>query len=125
MILIIGGAYQGKLEFARQLKGTDATVSDGRTISLDLLAASDMITHFHEVIRRLWQEKREISAVIEEVFAKNPDITIVMDEIGYGVVPMSAEDREYRELVGHTGQLLARQAEAVYRVVCGIGTRIK
>lgn len=37
-----------------------------------------------------------------------------MDEIGYGVVPMSAEDREYRELVGHTGQLLARQAEAVY-----------
>ena len=50
MILIIGGAYQGKLEFARQLKGTDVTVSDGRTISLDLLAASDMITHFHEVI---------------------------------------------------------------------------
>lgn len=125
MILIIGGAYQGKLEFARQLKGTEVTVSDGRTISLDLLAASDMITHFHEVIRRLWLEKREISAVIEEVLAKNPDITIVMDEIGYGVVPMSAEDREYRELVGHTGQLLARQAEAVYRVVCGIGTRIK
>ena len=91
----------------------------------DLLAASDMITHFHEVIRRLWLEKREISAVIEEVLAKNPDITIVMDEIGYGVVPMSAEDREYRELVGHTGQLLARQAEAVYRVVCGIRTRIK
>ena len=119
MILIIGGAYQGKLEFARQLKGTDVTVSDGRTISLD------MITHFHEVIRRLWMEKREISVVIEEVLAKNPDITIVMDEIGYGVVPMSAEDREYRELVGHTGQLLARQAEAVYRVVCGIGTRIK
>ena len=52
MILIIGGAYQGKLEFTRQLKGTDVTVSDGRTISLDLLAASDMITHFHEVIRR-------------------------------------------------------------------------
>ena len=125
MILIIGGTYQGKLEFARQLKGTYVTVSDGRTISLDLLAASDMITHFHEVIRRLWLEKREISAVIEEVLAKNPDITIVMDEIGYGVVPMSAEDREYRELVGHTGQLLARQAEAVYRVVCGIGTRIK
>ena len=124
MILIIGGAYQGKLEFARQLKGTDVTVSDGRTISLDLLAASDMITHFHEVIWRLWLEKREISAVIE-VLAKNPDITIVMDEIGYGVVPMSAEDREYRELVGHTGQLLASQAEAVYRVVCGIGTRIK
>ena len=96
MILIIGGAYQGKLEFARQLKGTDVTVSDGRTISLDLLAASDMITHFHEVIRRLWLEKMEISAVIEEVLAKNPDITIVMDEIGYGVVPMSAEDREYR-----------------------------
>ena len=62
---------------------------------------------------------------MEEVLAKNPDITIVMDEIGYGVVPMSAEDREYREMVGHTGQLLASQAEAVYRVVCGIGTRIK
>ena len=125
MILIIGGAYQGKLEFARQLKETDVTISDGRTISLDRLADSDVITHFHEVIRRLWQEKREISAVVEELLAKNPDTVIIMDEIGYGVVPMSAEDREYRELVGHTGQLLARQAEAVYRVICGIGTRIK
>ena len=125
MILIIGGAYQGKLEFARQLKGTDSTASDGRTISLDQLADSDIITHFHEVIRRLWQEKREIPAVVEALLAKNPDTVIIMDEIGYGVVPMNAEDREYRELVGHTGQLLARQAEAVYRVICGIGTRIK
>ncbi len=125
MILIIGGAYQGKLEFARQLKGADSTVSDGRTISLDQLAEPNIVTHFHEVIRRLWQEKREIPVVVEELLAKNPDAVIIMDEIGYGVVPMSAEDREYRELVGHTGQFLAHQAEAVYRVICGIGTRIK
>ena len=83
MILIIGGAYQGKLEFARQLKETDATISDGRTISLDRLGDADVITHFHEVIRRLWQEKREISAVVEELLAKNPDTVIIMDEIGY------------------------------------------
>ena len=50
---------------------------------------------------------------------------IVMDEVGAGVVPVERSDREYREAIGLAGQHLAREAEEVYRVVCGIGMRIK
>ena len=50
---------------------------------------------------------------------------IVCDELGCGVVPMDAFERAWRERTGRIGCELAKQAEAVYRVTCGIGTRIK
>ena len=46
-------------------------------------------------------------------------------ELGCGVVPMDAFERAWRERTGRIGCELAKQAEAVYRVTCGIGTRIK
>ena len=48
-----------------------------------------------------------------------------MDEVGGGIVPVDPEDRIYRELVGRAGQRLAKEAEQVHRVLCGIGVRIK
>ncbi len=48
-----------------------------------------------------------------------------MDEVGAGVVPVERSDREYQETIGLAGQLLAREAAEVYRVICGIGVRIK
>ena len=38
---------------------------------------------------------------------------------------MDAFERAWRERTGRIGCDLAKQAEAVYRVTCGIGTRIK
>ena len=38
---------------------------------------------------------------------------------------MDAFERAWRERTGRIGCELAKQAEAVYRVTCGIGTRIK
>ena len=41
------------------------------------------------------------------------------------VTPLDREDRDWRELVGRTCCALAETAEAVYRVHCGLGVRIK
>ena len=56
---------------------------------------------------------------------KRQDQIIVCNELGCGVVPMDAFERAWRERTGRLGCELAKQAEAVYRVTCGIGTRIK
>ena len=50
---------------------------------------------------------------------------IICDEIGNGIVPLDAFEREYRE---HTGRILielAGKADEVVRIICGIQQRIK
>lgn len=47
-------------------------------------------------------------------------------EIGYGLVPVDAFDRRYRELeAGRICTVLAANSDQVDRVVCGIGVTIK
>ena len=55
----------------------------------------------------------------------NPDIVIVTDEIGYGIVPMDPFERTYREVVGRVCTKLAKNSESVYRVVCSIEMKLK
>ena len=61
----------------------------------------------------------------KELYEKNPQIVVVTDEVGYGIVPMEAEERAWREACGRVCTVLAQQAEEVVRVCCGIGRRIK
>lgn len=125
MRLIIGGAFQGKLEFALGLMGRDADIAWGDEDSFEMAFERPIICRFHEYVRRLLREGRDVEAYLAELEEKNPEAVIVMDEIGYGIVPVDPADRRFREEAGRTGQRLAGKAEAVYRVVCGIGTRIK
>ena len=46
-------------------------------------------------------------------------------EVGCGVVPMDRGDRDWREAVGRLCCALAREAEAVYRLQCGLAMRLK
>ena len=61
----------------------------------------------------------------ETLLKGNPDVILVMNQLGCGIVPMDRFDREYRELTGRMGCVLARQAEEVYLVNCGIAKRLK
>ena len=61
----------------------------------------------------------------EAILDKNRDLIIVCDEIGCGLVPVDAFEREYRESVGRICTELAKNADEVYRVTCGIGNRIR
>ena len=98
MRFVIGGADSGKRDFVRENYGID-----------EILMA----------------DGKDIVAVIDEISEKNHDITIISTEIGYGVVPMDKGDREWRETVGRTCCYIAKKADEVVRVVCGVGNRIK
>ena len=71
------------------------------------------------------QAGKEVDGLAGELLEKNPDICILTNEVGYGVVPMEAFDRKYREAVGRVCTKLAAYSHKVTRVVCGIGTVIK
>ena len=53
------------------------------------------------------------------------DKIIITTETGCGLVPVDKAERELREKNGRANCALAENAQSVYRVVCGIGQRIK
>ena len=63
-------------------------------------------------------------SALEEWLASG-DRIVCCDEVGLGVVPVDRAEREYRDEVGKTLCALAARAERVYRVIAGIGQRIK
>ena len=112
MILVVGGAGQGKLRFARELSGS----ADG-----DAPDAA-IFDKLHLAVRDCLREGGDLSALAEKALQSR---VVVCDEIGCGIVPLDREERRWREETGRLCQALAREAEAVYRVVCGIPVCLK
>ncbi len=102
-ILIIGGAAQGKTAFARTLS-----------------PEQDIIDDLHVCVQQALRDKTQLPKAADFVGK-----TIVCNEVGGGVVPMDASEREWRECTGRLCCDIAAQADRVYRVYCGIATCIK
>ncbi len=109
MRLIIGGFAQGKTTYAKERYPGEGEIFD------------DFHLWFKERIQSGGEPEKEIERIIDE----SPGIIIVSDEIGSGVVPVSAEDRNYRERLGRCLTELAKRSESVERVFCGLGQRLK
>ena len=107
MILITGGAYQGKGEFAKSLGiGTDKILFDA-----------------HLRIRELLEKGGDIKKEFEELLSGVE--AVICDAIGMGIVPIDAAEREWREIVGRLMCDTAQKADTVYRLVCGIPIKLK
>lgn len=124
MELIVGGAFQGQLDYAKRLF-PKVKWADGSVCGENELYSCEGIFGFQEYIRRAMKEGREVTDLADLLAEKNPDIVIVSDEVGYGVVPIDSFDRSYREAVGRICTGLASYAKRVHRVICGVGTVIK
>lgn len=70
-----------------------------------------------------------VDAIYKTCFARlhsdEQDRYLICDEVGSGVVPMDAFERQYRETVGRVMCRLTPEADQVIRVQCGIGTILK
>lgn len=124
MEMIIGGAYQGKLAYAKE-KYPGIAWADGRNCTDEDVWSCEGIHYFHKWIERKMKNGEDVSMLAEQLIRKNPNVVIVTDEIGYGIVPADPFEREYREKTGRICTELAAYAERVFRVVCGIGKAIK
>ena len=114
MVLIIGGAYQGKLTWAVEQFGlTPDTLCD---LAQGFQPGKRCYYHLEAFTRA------EESAA-PELFPE--DAVIISREVGSGVVPMDAETREWREAVGRMNAALAAQADTVTRIFCGLPLELK
>jgi hypothetical protein len=126
MILVTGGAFQGKKEYVRQAFGLkEADFTDGKECAWEAVYEAKAVTHFHEYIRRSLEAGREVSNLAKELYRRNPEVILVVNELGSGVVPVDAFDRNYRETTGRVCCELAKYSGEVHRVTCGIGRKIK
>lgn len=124
MKMIIGGAYQGKMRYAKE-KYPEISWKYGSEMTLEDFTQCEGVAAFHEFIRKEMKNGRDVQGLAEQIIEKNPEVILISDEVGYGVVPIDAFDRAYREQVGRICTKLAAYSEQVVRVVCGIGTVIK
>lgn len=128
MILVIGGSFQGKLEFVRRqwMEGQPGNgwYARGDKDSYETALERPVLYGLHHYIRRIVKEGGSVDTFLTKVLAGQAQI-ILLDEIGCGLVPMEAGDRQYREETGRAGQRLALEASEVWRVLCGVGQKIK
>lgn len=125
MILIFGGSYQGKLDFARKTFNID---------DQDIFICSEeaMIDYSKKVIDGmeklfLGMIKNDVSVtdVLMSHRADLKDKIIIINDISQGIVPVDKTLRAWREATGRAMMYLAEEADEVYRVFCGIGQKIK
>ncbi len=124
MEMIIGGAYQGKEKYARK-SFPDVTWKKGAELTEEELYQAEGVLDFQDYIRKCLKEGRDLSGLAEELSERNPGLVLTSMEVGYGIVPADAFDRQYREAVGRICTALADKSSRVTRVVCGIGTVLK
>ena len=113
MILVIGAHASGKLAYVRSLGYAEDQIAVGR------MGSEPVIANLQDIVAA---NPQGAQALLEELAAKE---AVTCDEIGGGIIPLDALQRETRETTGRLCIELAARAEQVVRVVAGIPTRIK
>jgi len=131
MIMIVGGAYQGKLKYALdRFKLTEEDIYHCADAGI-AIPQGELCYEIDKWILALiqeWHDKQEAAAVDDAVrqFAKaNPKAIVICNDISCGVVPIDPVMRAWREAVGRAMVRLNLQAEEVVRIFCGIPTKLK
>ena len=140
MELYIGGFAQGKREYVKCrynenqkteklfVKVIDCVDSHYKKMLLETECDVLILNHLHLWVRDLLDEGMEeekIQTTILSWIKSNPDAIVICDELGNGIVPIKKQERIWREQTGRLMIELAKQAERVERILCGLGQRLK
>ena len=124
MVLIIGGAYQGKLDYALEnYPGKSVIQCSIENPEMDL--SEDIINSLHLMVLAQTRAGLDTLGYLREILPKLKGKILICDDISCGVVPVEHETRIWRETMGRSLTLLSKNADEVVRVFCGIGSRIK
>ena len=153
MELYIGGFAQGKLEYVQNKKAEEATsiamvidcaqsdyqktlqsidnkIKNENADVNNIANVNDIviINHLHLWVKDLLSEgmeESEVQSTILSWVATHPNTILICDELGNGIVPLEKMERIWREQTGRLMIELAKQAERVERILCGLGQRLK
>lgn len=107
MVFVTGPLYSGKKSFVKEWMGWDEEALSRNAVW---------------EVQELAADCENLEQLAEELSQKQ---VVIATEVGGGIVPATAEDRAAREAAGRLSCLLAKKADTVIRVFCGIPTVIK
>ena len=114
MILIIGAMGAGKLDYLRDVLGfKDDEIADGA------LDDRPVVYNLQDIV---FADPSRVGELEKQLLEKR---VVVCHEVGAGVVPLERSDREARDATGRLCVRLARGADKVVRLVCGIPIILK
>jgi adenosyl cobinamide kinase/adenosyl cobinamide phosphate guanylyltransferase len=143
MHLIFGGAYQGKLDYAKERYGlSDQDVfvceaGDGEgsgPLCAEIKECPEkaridfnkkIVCRLEDFVLGCVRRGEEAVDFLSENRRKWKDTVFICTDISSGVVPVEPELRAWREMVGRTLVYLGKEAEEVTRMFCGIPQKIK
>ena len=124
MVLIIGGAYQGKLDYAKityELAPEDIFTCSGGELDFSKRCINALEEFTYACVERgidpvaCFRNTRELWQ----------DSILICQDISCGVVPVDAVQRRWRHTTGQLCQYLATEARQVSRIFCGLEQRLK
>lgn len=121
MILIIGGAYQGKLDFARSTFG----LTDSDIYACVCGEEIDFSKRCIHKIEEFTFGNPDPVGYFKAHKAQWQDSILILQDLFCGVVPMGAENRAWRQETGRLAQYLSAEATQVSRIFCGLEQRLK
>lgn len=124
MILIFGGAYNGKLEFVKEkynINNEKIFFCKGEHLEFD----KKVICGLHIFTKACIINKIDSLELLKDNINSLNDKIIICDEINSGIVPMEKLDRKWREETGRALQLLSKNSLHIYRIFFGIEEKIK
>ena len=120
MILIIGGAYQGKLDFAKEtfdLRDEEIHICSTGDIDFSkrCIYGLEEFTWGHPDPAAYFRARRQ----------EWEDSILILRDVFCGGVPMDPETRLWRQKTGRLSQYLSKEAAQVSRIFCGLEQRLK
>ena len=123
-ILIIGGACQGKRAYATEtfsLAPEEILPADSEQITESIRC----IDALHLRVKTLIETEDNPKEAFDRLAMLCREKIVICDDILCGIVPLEPAMREWREYTGRLLCLLAKQADCVIRMQCGIAQIIK
>jgi adenosylcobinamide kinase / adenosylcobinamide-phosphate guanylyltransferase len=102
-----------------------------RTLPQDIdVAVVDCLTVWLGNLFHLFEEKEafikgEVDRFLGILEAAPCDLILVTNEVGWGIVPDNRLARAFRDMAGHLNREVAKKAQPVYLLCCGIPLALK
>ena len=126
MILIFGGAYQGKLPYALERFGVaDSDVYRCGDSDTAAPGGKKIVYEIDKWILAMLKAGIDAEAAVGLFVEGNKDAIVICNDITCGVVPADPVLRQWRDTVGRALALITGNSDEVIRLFCGIPTRLK
>lgn len=124
MILIFGGAYNGKLKVVKKkydINNNEIFYCIDQYLKFD----KKVLSGLHIFTRACVLNEINPIEILENNTNYLKDKIIICDEINSGIVPIEKLDRVWREETGRVLQYLTKYSSSVYRIFFGLEEKLK